>query len=197
MTDPTTPEPQAPDAFRDLPLPDALVAYTQVAVFNDLVGDYAKAARATITSRLLAAHEQIGSKSFTVKGDDGAKVAQITLRESKGGYAVSDPEAFLTWVKEHFVTEVQVSFSVNPSFEKQLLKRLEVTDDGQIIDTATGVEVAGVTHSTGGLTGSFGTTYVDADTKERVAAELIMRATAGALPVFTELVTAPEQAREQ
>lgn len=110
------------------------------------------AARAETNGLLIELNGAIGVKTIEVRlpGYD-QPVAQVTLSEPKTGFVV-DEAGFLAWCKQEHPSEVTVTNpvpveSVRPGWRKALLARMEVEQDGTVVDGTTGrvldfVEVA-------------------------------------------------------
>lgn len=136
--------------------------------------------RAGHLGSLLERYDEEGTKSFSVRlPGNGALIAALTLPEPKDTYEVIDEAAFTTWFAanhpdavstemipgepEHTVvvpaTRDQTITTINPKNRTAILKALESTDDGQVVDTVTGSFVEGVKFSPGRRPDKFSVRY--------------------------------------
>ena len=120
-----------------------LIRAAALKALSDEAQAVSKAVRAETEDALADLYEQTGSKSFDAKLDDGTKVASISLAFSKAGAVISDPDAFLSWVRTDHPEALQVVESVNPAFTKQILERVEPSRVG-MFDPNTGEIVPGL-----------------------------------------------------
>lgn len=115
----------------------------------DAVGDRLKEVRTNMQGAL---DEARGVKQVAATLPDGTEVAKISLTDPKPEAVVTDPDAFLAWVRENAATEVvrrvEVVTEVRPAYRTGLLAQMtaagrpEVCDkDTGVVDTVPGVEV--------------------------------------------------------
>lgn len=126
-----------------------------------IVSDLTKQARAVLSERIFAENKDSGAKTFAARSEDGVTMAEFTLKNTTAAYKVTNPDQFLNFVLENFATEVEVATAVKAAFQKALLstKRLAVGDEGEVIDTETGLVVAGVEYFPSVASTSFGTSW--------------------------------------
>lgn len=65
----------------------------------------------------------------------------VTIAARKGRVRISDPEAFLAWVKQERPNEVVVTEQVRPAYEKAVLEDRLVVMRGEVFDSHTGEPV--------------------------------------------------------
>lgn len=65
----------------------------------------------------------------------------VTVATRKGKVGISDPDAFLAWVKEHRPDEVVVTEQVRESYVKSVLEDRLVVMRGEVFDSKTGEPV--------------------------------------------------------
>ena len=94
--------------------------------------------------RLLMALDPGDRKAVWLDTPNGkVKVGTITVTDPAPGKPyrkITDPAAFLAWVKEHRPDEVIHTESVRSSYEQVILNRPEADDNGEVIDNPPGVE---------------------------------------------------------
>jgi hypothetical protein len=119
---------------------------TQTAVLTtlyDRIGEELVKAKAELQTELKKAKAETGTKQIGAELPDGTPVAKVTLVTPKPAATVTDPDAFLAWVRDHhpagaenivrrFVTEVR------PAFAKALLAELTAAGVPQWCDPDTG-----------------------------------------------------------
>lgn len=117
---------------------------------------------------LLEQYQETGTKQFVVKLPDETKVATITLTEQKESYEVTDPQAFLDWMRdtnpdgietvEIPATEAYSYAQVRPRAQDAVVKRLDHVGD-MALDPATGEIVPGITYRPAGRPKGFQVRY--------------------------------------
>ncbi|HEX6518297.1 MAG TPA: hypothetical protein VF049_22240 [Nocardioidaceae bacterium] len=79
---------------------------------------------------------------------DGTKIGAVSVTSPKPAAVVTDPVAFLAWVKEHSKANVtsRIVTEVRPAYERALLAEMTAAGTAEIADRDTGVveEVPGV-----------------------------------------------------
>jgi hypothetical protein len=106
-----------------------------------------KAARAAVQAALDEQQAQTGGTKFdaTIPGVDGpVKVGTVSLSSGSAAAAVTDPAAFVAWVRERYASEVtpRLTFEVREAWRTDLLAR--ATAAGAAVDTETGEAIPGV-----------------------------------------------------
>lgn len=106
----------------------------------DAVGDRLKNVKADMQAAL---NEARGVKQVAATLPDGTEVAKISLTDPKPEAVVTDPEAFLAWVRENAATEVvrrvEVVTEVRPAYRAALLAQMTAAGRPEVCDTETGV----------------------------------------------------------
>jgi DNA primase len=114
----------------------------------DVVEAEYKAARAATRTALEAAAETTGVRQVAVSLPDGPDVATVSLSSGEAAAKVVDEDAFTTWVRDNYATEVERKFvtTVRRSFADRLLKEMTAAGAAEYADPETGVihEVPGV-----------------------------------------------------
>jgi hypothetical protein len=107
-----------------------------------------KAARAAVQQALDKQQQETGGTKFdaTIPGPEGkpVKVGTVSLSSGSAAATVTDPAAFVAWVRTAYPTEVKpvLTFEVQPAWRTDLLAR--ATAAGAAVDTATGEAIPGV-----------------------------------------------------
>ncbi|MGI5151401.1 hypothetical protein ACQEVC_34395 [Plantactinospora sp. CA-294935] len=124
-------------------LPEAVTLTAVLKALADEVKKAYDAARVAADDQLVRLHDQLGVTSIEVRlpGYSGA-VAQVTLSLPEPGYAINEA-GLLAWCKQEHPTEVEVSTpkaveTVRPAWRKVLLGRMQVEQDGTVVDRETG-----------------------------------------------------------
>lgn len=109
----------------------------------DRIGEELKKAKADLQAELRKAKDESGTRQIGAELPDGTPVAKVTLVTPNPVATVTDPEAFLAWVRDQhpagaenivrrFVTEVR------PAFSKALLDEMTAAGVPQWCDPETG-----------------------------------------------------------
>jgi hypothetical protein len=106
-----------------------------------------KAARAAVQQALDTQQQETGGTKFdaTIPGVDGpVKVGTVSLSSGSAAAQVTDPAAFVAWVRQAYPTEVKpvLTFEVQGAWRTDLLAR--ATAAGAAVDTTTGEAIPGV-----------------------------------------------------
>ena len=80
--------------------------------------------------------------------DDGTKIGTISVKEGAESTYVSDPAAFLAWVKANRPDEVVTTESVRSSYRAAVIARAKEAD-GVLFDPETGEQIPGLARSKG------------------------------------------------
>lgn len=148
MSTDTTPIPDAA-APAEPPVKELTATLAKITAYVGAVKDTETLLRNQLEQRLLALHDETGTKSLTVKDDNGDELVTYTVVQPQASdtIKVTDPEAFLDWVLANFPTEVETITQVRPAFQARLLSRI-VANGGVLYDSETGepIEAAGVEH---------------------------------------------------
>ncbi len=141
----------------------------------------------TQEAKLLAEQVQhqmrvLGTDRITVSDAELTELCKLTKNPDRMCWGITDPHAFLEWVKEH--RPDMLTYSVNPAFVKWVLGEAEVTN-GVVGDPNTGQEIPGIGQEK--RIGTFTVTKSKA-AKERAAGvvEKMMTAGVAALPPVTK-----------
>lgn len=106
----------------------------------DAVGDRLKEVRGDMQAALDGAR---GVKTVAASLPNGTEVAKISLTDPKPEAVVTDPDAFLAWVRDNAATEVvrrvEVVTEVRPAYRAALLAQMTAAGRPEICDTETGV----------------------------------------------------------
>lgn len=124
-------------------LKDAAAREAVLKALHDAIGDELKAARAEVQAGLDEAKDSAGVRQIAASLPDGTVVAKISLTDPAPAAVVTDPEAYLAWVRDHhpagpdnitrrFVTEVR------PAFTTVLLGELTAAGTPQWCNPETG-----------------------------------------------------------
>jgi hypothetical protein len=107
---------------------------------HDAIGDRLAAAKAETQAALDKARSV---KQVSALLPDGTEVAKISLTNPKPEAVVTDPAAFLAWVRETAPTEVvrrvEVVTAVRPAYRAALLAQMTAASRPEICDKETGV----------------------------------------------------------
>jgi hypothetical protein len=124
------------------PLPAAVTRAAVLRVVLDEVRKAYDAARQAADAGLVDLHQHLGVTQLEIRLPGHTRsVAQITLSEPKPAFRI-DEAAFLTWCQQEHPTEVETIVAepvvaVRPAWRKALLARLDITDDGRVVDRDT------------------------------------------------------------
>ncbi|MEU1494327.1 hypothetical protein ABZ456_29250 [Streptomyces sp. NPDC005776] len=114
---------------------------------HDAIGDELKTAKAELQKGLKAAKDETGTQQIGMSWN-GTDIGKSTLVQPKASATITDPAAFLAWVREVRPTEVSVRLTteVRPAWQTLLLKELTATGRPEWADPENGVihEVPGV-----------------------------------------------------
>jgi hypothetical protein len=106
----------------------------------DAVGDRLKGVKADMQAAL---DEVRSVRQVSALLPDGTEVAKISLTDPKPEAVVTDPDAFLAWVRETAATEVvrrvEVVTEVRPAYRAALLAQMTAAGRPEICDKETGV----------------------------------------------------------
>lgn len=104
----------------------------------DAIGDELKAARVEVQTALDTTNKGVQQVAATLP--DGTKVGTVSLTDPKPEAMVTDPKAFLAWVRENYETEIKrrVVTEVQPAFVSKILGEITAANTPQIIDSETG-----------------------------------------------------------
>ena len=95
-----------------------------------------------------AALEVTGASRVEAKLPDGTKVGTISMSDPKPTAQVTDPDAFLGWVRKHSPANVvtRLVTEVRPAYTSALLAEMTAAGVAEVADRETGVveEVSGV-----------------------------------------------------
>ena len=124
-------------------LKDAATRTAVLTAISERIDAELKAAKADLQAELKQARKDTGTSQIGAELPDGTAVAKVTLVTPKPAATVTDPAAFLAWVRDHhpagadnivrrFVTEVR------PAFVKTLLGEMTAAGVAQWFDSETG-----------------------------------------------------------
>ncbi|MFD8144766.1 hypothetical protein [Streptomyces sp. NPDC059708] len=106
----------------------------------DAVGDRLKDVKADMQAAL---DEVRSVRQVSALLPDGTEIAKISLTDPKPEAVVTDPDAFLAWVRENAATEVvrrvEVVTEVRPAYRTALLAQMTAAGRPEICDKETGV----------------------------------------------------------
>jgi hypothetical protein len=124
-------------------LPAAVTRAAVLRVVLDEVRKAYDAARQAADGELVDLHRNLGVTQVEIRVSGHHRpVAQISLSDPKPAFRI-DEAAFLDWCQREHPTEVETVVTdpvvaVRPAWRKSLLGRLDVTDDGAVVDRDTG-----------------------------------------------------------
>ncbi|MFF7561924.1 hypothetical protein ACFZB4_18375 [Streptomyces pseudovenezuelae] len=129
-------------------LKDIAARATVLSTLHDAIGAELKAAKKELEAGLRTAKEETGTQKIGVSLGEGPDVGTVSLVQPKASAAVTDAEAFIKWVMEHFGSEIERKFVtvVKPGFQKKILDEITAAGVVEWVDEGTGVihEVPGV-----------------------------------------------------
>ncbi|MGW1997215.1 hypothetical protein [Embleya sp. NPDC001921] len=105
---------------------------------HDAIGDELKAVKAETQTALDTTNKGVQQVAATLP--DGTKVGTVSLTDPKPEARVTDPAAFLEWVRENYKTEIErrMVTEVRAAFITKILAEITAADTPQIVDSETG-----------------------------------------------------------
>ncbi|MFI6862613.1 hypothetical protein ACIBKZ_22420 [Streptomyces sp. NPDC050421] len=134
-------------SLKDIAARAAILTAIHAAIEDEL-----KTANRELQDGLKAAKKEHGTQTIGLELPDGQDIGKATLVQPKAAATVTDPAAFLAWVREVRPTEVSVRLTteVRPAWQSLLLKEISAAGRPEWADPDNGVihKVPGV-----GMTG--------------------------------------------
>jgi len=124
-------------------LKEDAITVAALRTLRDIVDAEYEAARLRVMTGLREARDKVGLKSMRVNLPDGTPVATVTLIEPKPATVVGDEAAFVTWVADHYPSEIETQVRVRPSWQQKFFSELDPSD-GPVVDPRTGETVKGL-----------------------------------------------------
>jgi hypothetical protein len=125
-------------------LKDTARTVAVLSTLHDAIGDQLKTAKRELEAGLKTAKAETGTQKISVSLDEGQDVGTISLVQPKAAAAVTDPDAFASWVVslgERFKSEITRRFvaEVKPGFQKKILTEITAAGVAEWADPETGV----------------------------------------------------------
>lgn len=121
-------------------LKDAAAREAVLKTLLDVVDAEYKQARAEVQALLDTAAEETGTTQIAASLPNGTKVATVSLTGGTAEAKVTDEQAFTTWVRKNYDTEIEREFitRVRKAFADRVLKECTAAGVAQWADPETG-----------------------------------------------------------
>jgi hypothetical protein len=121
-------------------LKDAAIRAAVLGALADRINDELVTAKSELQAELKKAKAETGTRQVGAELPDGRTVAKVTLVTPDPAAKVTDPEAFLAWVRDNRPDHIERKFvtEVRPAFVKALLAEMTAAGVAQWCDKETG-----------------------------------------------------------